>query len=112
MKKPIIISICCIAGYFSFCQVNKMENFRLVLKDHWKMQSAISDSSGGDRISQADFNATKWYTVSVPTTVIGGLLANHVYDFDPFFSKNLEKLADKKMDVEWWFRKTFQLPPS
>jgi exo-1,4-beta-D-glucosaminidase len=48
--------------------------------------------------------------VSVPTTVIAGLLANKVYDFDPFYGRNFEKLADARLDKPWWFRKEFSLP--
>ncbi len=76
------------------------------------MQSAVSDASVGGQISNADFKTDKWYKVSVPTTVIAGLLANKVYDFDPFYGKNFEKLNDTRLDKPWWFRKEFKLPAS
>ena len=59
-----------------------------------------------------NFAANNWYPITVPSTIIAGLLANHVYNFDPFYGKNFEKLADKKLDHTWWFRKEFKLPAS
>src|SRR5664279_482318 len=88
------------------------ENFRLVLHEDWKMQSAYSVSGNGNEISQKSFDVKNWYRVTVPSTIIAGLLANHVYDFDPFYGRNFEKLADKRLDSTWWFRKEFELPPA
>jgi len=76
------------------------------------MQSAVTDATAGGQISTTAFNADKWYKVSVPTTVIAGLLANKVYDFDPFYGRNFEKLNDARLDKPWWFRKEFKLPES
>jgi exo-1,4-beta-D-glucosaminidase len=81
-----------------------------LLKRDWKMQSAMTDTSQGARISVAGFDAKDWYTVSVPTTIIGGLIANKVYPYDPFVGQNLQKLSDPKMDKPWWFRREFELP--
>ena len=76
------------------------------------MQSAVTDPATGSQISKTDFNIAKWYKVSVPTTVIAGLLANKVYDFDPFYGRNFEKLNDARLDKPWWFRKEFKLAES
>jgi hypothetical protein len=38
-----------------------------------------------------------WYKITVPSTFVAGLLVNHEYNFDPFYSQNFEKLADKRM---------------
>lgn len=74
------------------------------------MQSAVTDDKPGGQISEPGFRPAGWYKVSVPTTIIAGLLANKVYDFDPFYGKNFEKLADPKLDKPWWFRREFELP--
>ena len=74
------------------------------------MESAVTDPSGGDKISEANFNPSAWYKVSVPTTVIASLIANHVYNFDPFYGRNFEKLGDPRLDKPWWFRRVFELP--
>ena len=90
----------------------RTENFSMILHDDWRMQSSVTDQTKGDKISTIDFLATNWYPVTVPSTIIAGLIADHVYDFDPFFGKNFEKLADKRLDSTWWFRKEFVLPAS
>src|ERR1700743_543131 len=52
------------------------ENFRMILKDDWQMQSALKVTDKGDVVSQSKFQPQGWYKVSVPTTIIAGLLAN------------------------------------
>jgi exo-1,4-beta-D-glucosaminidase len=111
MKKLILFGLLGFACQHSFGQ-DATENYRLLLKNDWNMQSAVTDASTGGQISKADFKADKWYKVSVPTTVIAGLLANKVYDFDPFYGRNFEKLNDARLDKPWWFRKEFKLAES
>ena len=92
---------------------SRSEKFRMILHDDWRMQSSRTDSSlTGAQISQKDFPVNSWYKITVPSTIIGGLLANNEYKFDPFYSKNFEKLADDRLDHPWWFRKEFPLPAS
>ncbi|QEC69808.1 hypothetical protein FRZ67_21820 [Panacibacter ginsenosidivorans] len=83
---------------------------KIILSDGWKMQSSLTDKAGGKEISQENFTANNWYNVSVPTTIIAGLIANKEFDFDPFYGKNLEKISGERFDHSWWFRKTFELP--
>jgi exo-1,4-beta-D-glucosaminidase len=71
-----------------------------------------NDSLDPVALSGPAFDAGAWYDVSVPTTIIGGLLANKVFPFDPFFGRNLEKLSDPRLDKPWWFRRVFTLPVS
>ncbi len=99
---------------FSFNQVlaQNSENFRMLLKDDWAMQSATRVSDGGSTLSQSRYSPVNWYKVSVPTTIIAGLLANKVYNFDPFYGMNFKKLKDSKLDKPWWFREEFSLPPA
>jgi len=111
MKKLIftlMLPLCCLLAFGQARQ----ENFQLILKDDWKMQSAVTDASPADQISRENFDTHSWYKVSVPTTFVAGLLANKVYDFDPFMGRNLLKLKDDKLDKPWWFRREFTLPSS
>jgi exo-1,4-beta-D-glucosaminidase len=83
---------------------------RLVLADNWRMQSSAHVSQAGKVISSPDFQPDGWYTVSIPATVIAGLLQNGVYE-DPFFSKNLQSINSGDFGIPWWYRKEFVLPP-
>ena len=74
----------------SFAQSS--EHFRMILRDGWQMQSATRVPGGGPSVSVTGYKTLGWYKVSVPTTVIAGLLSNKVYDFDPFYDMNFEKL--------------------
>ena len=111
MKKISTIVLLSILFQTIFSQ-SHTENFSMILHDDWRMQSSITDQTKGDKISTTDFLVKTWYPITVPSTIIAGLISNHVYDFDPFFGKNFEKLADKKFDSPWWFRKEFVLPAS
>src|SRR5215510_371898 len=118
MIKPIInmkkifcfLPFLCVAQYL-FCQ-NRVENFRMILHDDWRMQCSLTDKATGDQITKKDFNVNSWYKITVPSTIIAGLLSNHEYDFDPFYSQNFEKLADRRLDTTWWYRKEIALPAS
>jgi exo-1,4-beta-D-glucosaminidase len=110
MKKFGLVIMLSLSAILAFAQ--DQENFRMILKDGWQMQSVAKDQSSGATISEGKFVPKNWYKVSVPTTIIAGLLANHAYDFDPFFGMNFKKLDDPALDKPWWFRKEFTLPAS
>ncbi|HTI60432.1 glycoside hydrolase family 2 protein [Mucilaginibacter sp.] len=110
MKRfSLMIILSSLFVYQSFAQTT--ESHRMILKDGWQMQSVTKDASPGSAISQTKFVPKGWYKVTVPTTIIAGLLANKVYDFDPFMGMNFEKLKDPALDKPWWFRKAFAMPP-
>ncbi|MFI5124319.1 MAG: glycoside hydrolase family 2 protein, partial [Chitinophagales bacterium] len=90
----------------------KDKNGNVVLKNDWDMQSSMATNATGADISQPAFKASGWYKVSLPTTIIAGLLKNKHYDFDPFYGDNLKKIAGPEFDQPWWFRKVFSLPVS
>lgn len=111
MKKLLSLILFTFLLQYAYSQT-KTENFSMILHDDWRMQSSVTDNAKGDQISTGNFSSQSWYPISVPSTIIAGLLANHVYDFDPFYAKNFEKLADEKLNHTWWFRKEFSLPAS
>ncbi|HET6256629.1 MAG TPA: glycoside hydrolase family 2 protein [Puia sp.] len=82
----------------------------MVLRDGWQMQSEGKVAAAGPVVSGVGYQARGWYKVSVPTTIIAGLLKGKVYDFDPFYGMNFEKLKDSSLDAPWWFRKEFEMP--
>jgi exo-1,4-beta-D-glucosaminidase len=110
MKRFLLAAIFGFSSLAAFCQNEESEDYRVFLKENWAMQSAVTDPAGGAKISQAAYPVDSWYKVSVPNTVIGGLIANKVYNFDPFYGRNFEKLGDSRLDKPWWFRRVFDLP--
>jgi exo-1,4-beta-D-glucosaminidase len=110
MKRLGLVTLLSLFIYQAYAQDS--ENFRMILKEDWQMQSALKVQATGNTISQAKFDPKGWYKVSVPTTIIAGLLANKVYDFDPFYGMNFERLKDSSLDKPWWFRKEFSIPAS
>jgi exo-1,4-beta-D-glucosaminidase len=78
-----------------------------------KTCSMVSNASlhvGGDAISRPGFAADGWLNVTLPATVMAGLLENGLYP-DPFFAENLLSIPTAQFDVPWWFRCEFSAPP-
>jgi exo-1,4-beta-D-glucosaminidase len=99
-----------VASALTLLTTRPMAQHTMILHDGWQLQSSTTISAKGAAISQPAFKPAGWYKISVPTTIIAGLLANKVYDFDPFYGMNFEKLKDPKLDSTWWFRREFTLP--
>ncbi|MFA6308563.1 MAG: discoidin domain-containing protein [Clostridia bacterium] len=80
----------------------------------WKLQSSFVDTAAGELISQAAYNPSSWYTVSVPCTVMAGLLEAKYFgaDFDVFYGNNLQTVSKSIFNNAWWYRKEFTLPAS
>jgi exo-1,4-beta-D-glucosaminidase len=78
---------------------------------NWQMQSSIKIGNDGAQLSQTNYQGNEWYKVSVPTSVMGGLIANEVFKSDPLVGTNLQSIDEAQFrDAFWWFRNTFQLP--
>ena len=99
---------------------------RIALADGWKLQSSRKVDQSGEVLSKPGFQATGWYPVNVPTTVVSALVKNKVLP-DPFYGMNLRQFPgvgypiganfsnlpmppDSPYLVSWWYRKTFTLP--
>jgi exo-1,4-beta-D-glucosaminidase len=82
------------------------------LRKDWRMQSSTRVARTGKEISMSSFNTAGWYAISLPSTVIAGLLKNNKYGFDPFYGNNLQKITGPEFDSSWWFRKQFTLGAS
>ena len=99
---------------------------RLPLDSGWQMQSSAKITATGAEISLPGYNASSWYRLSHPQTVLAGLVENGVYP-DPTFGKNLRQIPgttyrigtnfsnsempdDSPFHPPWWYRVEFQLP--
>jgi len=67
--------------------------------------AAVIPGVTGSAASIVGFDDESWYDVSVPCTVMGGLLENGVYE-DPFFGLNLQNIP--KFNLSTWYRTEFE----
>ena len=93
----------------------------LQMKGNWEIQSSAKISESGSRISTSTYQPSNWYPVTVPTTILAGLVENKVYP-DPYYGENLKSIPGYKtgswisMDKgspfynPWWYRTKFNLP--
>jgi exo-1,4-beta-D-glucosaminidase len=99
---------------------------RVNLQEGWQLQSSAKIVQKGDVLSSEGFEATGWYPTSVPSTVLGALVANKVYP-DPYVGMNLRSIpgtsyrigtnfsnlpmpAESPFAKSWWYRKEFRIP--
>lgn len=74
----------------------------------WALVSANNVGHGGGTISQTGYNVSGWYPISVPSTVLAGLVANDVYQ-NIYFGENLKSVPDLTTQ-NWWYRGEFTAP--
>jgi exo-1,4-beta-D-glucosaminidase len=70
---------------------------------------ALIAPGDGAAISAPAYSANGWYPVTVPCTVLAGLVQNGEYP-DLYVGKNLQKVPTERFDGPWWYRTTFKLP--
>ncbi|GHJ44169.1 beta-mannosidase [Catellatospora sp. TT07R-123] len=71
----------------------------------WAMRSATGLADTGAAISQVGYGTSGWNPVSLPSTVLAGLVANNVYQ-NIYFGTNLQSVPDLTTQ-NWWFRGQF-----
>ncbi len=81
------------------------------LTDGWALQSSSNVTQGGAALSAPGFQPNGWYPITMPATIIAGLLQNNVFP-DPFYAKNLSTIDPAQFTPTWWYRKEFTLPAS
>jgi exo-1,4-beta-D-glucosaminidase len=99
---------------------------RQYLHGPWRLQSSCTDSSRGEQISVAGFDASKWHVAEVPGTVVGALVTDKTLP-DPDYGMNLKQFpgfasdtkglfanrdmpADSPYRCSFWFRTEFSRP--
>jgi exo-1,4-beta-D-glucosaminidase len=101
---------------------------KLVLRDHWTLQSSAKIDAKGEVISTVGFAPRGWHSATIPSTVVAALVKDKTLP-DPFFATNLRQFAgvtypiggnfsntamepDSPYAVSWWYRKQFAAPAS
>ena len=80
------------------------------LSGGWAFTSANSVTDTGSAISQVGYGTPSWRPVTLPSTVLAGLVANNVYQ-NIYFGTNLQSVPDLTTQ-KWWFRGEFTAPAS
>ncbi len=86
------------------------KTFKIKLTEDWKIQSSEHISQTGQEISTDPNLSTNWLQTQVPTTVLGALVANKVYE-DPYFGENLKAIPTQQFKTPWWFITNFTIHP-
>ena len=110
MKKILLHALLFLLIKMGYAQT--MGNGNMILHKGWQMQSVLQVKESGTEISKPGYMHKAWLPVTVPTTIIAGLLTNKQYDFDPFYGNNLQKISGPQFDTSWWFRTNFSIRPS
>ncbi len=74
----------------------------------WALRSANNVTDTGATISQVGYGTAGWSPISLPSTVLAGLVANNVYQ-NIYFGTNLKSVPDLTTQ-NWWFRGQFTAP--
>ncbi len=82
---------------------------RVTLHDGWQLQASAKVKATGKELSLAEYVATDWYAVSVPSTVLAGLVKNGVYP-DPYQANNLSAIPAAPFAGSYWYRTQFNVP--
>src|SRR5947209_2451468 len=80
------------------------------LTSGWSLRSASNLADTGATISQPGYSTTGWYPITVPSTVLAGLVANNVYQ-NIYFGTNLQSVPDLTTQ-NWSYRGQFTAPAS
>jgi exo-1,4-beta-D-glucosaminidase len=78
------------------------------LSQGWALISANNVTDNGDTVSQVGYDVSSWYPITIPSTVMAGLVANNVYTSTEwlFMGTNLRSVPDLTTQ-NWWYRGEF-----
>jgi len=99
---------------------------KILLHDGWSIRSSAEVRDRGAELSAAAFDSHGWYPATVPSTVLGALVHDYVYE-DPYFGLNLRAIGGTTYPIgtnfsnvpmppespfrgSWWYRADFSLP--
>jgi len=75
------------------------------LSSGWSLRTQTGLADSGAVISQPGYSTAGWYPITVPCTVMAGLVTNNVYS-NLFFGTNLQAVPDLTKQ-NWWYRAQF-----
>jgi exo-1,4-beta-D-glucosaminidase len=103
------------------------DSLQVLLRENWFIQPSSDVRADGAAISTVGFPIRDWYPATLPSTVLGALVADKVYP-DPYTGTNLRSIPGTTYPIfedfsnipmppnspfrqSWWYRTEFKLPP-
>jgi hypothetical protein len=85
----------------------------LVLTSGWQMQDVAKAPQTGAEVAASGFNASGWYTATVPGTALTTLVNNKVYP-EPLYGENNrpERIPESLARTSYWYRTVVDVPKS
>ncbi len=85
----------------------------VVLASGWQLQDVAKVPQAGAEVAAAGFKTNRWYTATVPGTVLTTLVNNHVYP-EPLYGENNrpEKIPESLCRTSYWYRTLIAVPKS
>jgi hypothetical protein len=83
----------------------------VILTAGWELQDVAKVQEQGAQVSSSHFKAKKWYSATVPGTVLATLVNNHVYP-EPLYGENNrpETIPDSLCRTSYWYRTEVKIP--
>ena len=128
MRHRFARAIWVLAALSAMPPVARAETGRTRLDTGWHIQSSAKVSADGAALSKPGVDTHTWIAATVPTTVLGALVANGQFK-DPYVAMNLRAIPgtsypigavfarqpmplDSPYRVAWWYRTEFSAPAS
>ena len=101
------IGMACAAIFIGSCCSAQQE---ILLDDGWTVVSTASTELVGEEISVPGTDVSGWYDAVVPSTIMGTLTRNGVYE-DAMTGLNYKDIDKSLFDCPWWYRTEFGMAP-
>jgi len=106
----IIFSLLIVGTTLIYSQ-GKSDIYSLSLDKDWFIQSSENVQETGEEISSLSYKLENWYPASVPSTILGALVKDKVYN-NVLIGENLKYIPAKQFEKPWWYRTVFSIPQS
>jgi len=109
LKKILLFTSALIILFLSCARKEQVEYDIIDLRNGWTVYKSDSIINSGEKISSAQQETEGWYKTNVPSTVMGVLTENGLFE-DAFTADNYKQIDKTLFNDSWWYRKEFKLP--
>ncbi len=106
----LIPALFIVSAMMSCSKSTDVMNEKILLKDNWRVQrSKELINLPGSFISGTVIDTSLWYPAQVPSTIMGVLTGNGLYQ-DLFLDDSLKRVNKEQFEDSWWYRTEFRIP--